>query len=80
MTAFLGGVRLQLAMFRRAWDNLLALITVPLFTIAFLAITRHAGRTDLAAYADPRARPWSPCWAWPSSPPARWSPPIATTV
>ena len=51
MTAFLGGVRLQAAMFRRAWDNLLALITVPLFTIAFLAITRHAGRTDLAAYA-----------------------------
>jgi ABC-2 type transport system permease protein len=50
-TGFVAGARLQLAIFRRGWDSLLALVTVPLFTIAFLAITRHAGRTDLTAYA-----------------------------
>lgn len=50
-TGFVAGVRLQLAIFRRGWDSFLALVTVPLFTIAFLAITRHAGRPDLTAYA-----------------------------
>jgi ABC-2 type transport system permease protein len=48
---FIAGVRLQLAIFQRGWDNFLALVTVPLFTIAFLAITRYAGRSDLTAYA-----------------------------
>jgi ABC-2 type transport system permease protein len=51
MNGFFGGALLQLATFRRGFDNFLALITVPMFTIAFLAITRHAGRPDLAAYA-----------------------------
>jgi ABC-2 type transport system permease protein len=50
-TGFLAGVRLQVTIFRRGWDNFLALVTVPLFTIAFLAITRHAGRPDLTSYA-----------------------------
>jgi ABC-2 type transport system permease protein len=45
------GVRLQLAVFRRGLDSMLALITAPLITIAFMAITRHAGRADLTAYA-----------------------------
>lgn len=48
---FAGGVSLQLATFRRGFDNLLPLVTVPMFTIAFLAITRHAGRADLVPYA-----------------------------
>ena len=50
-TGFVAGVRLQLAIFRRGLDYFLALVTVPLFTIAFLAITRHAGRPDLTSYA-----------------------------
>jgi ABC-2 type transport system permease protein len=40
--------RYQLVVLRRTPDRLLPLATVPLFTAAFLAITQHAGRADLA--------------------------------
>jgi ABC-2 type transport system permease protein len=51
MSAFAAGVRVQLALLRRGWDHFLALVTVPLLTIALLAVTRHAGRPDLTSYA-----------------------------
>lgn len=43
--------RFQLAVLRRSPGDLIALVNAPLFTVMFLAITRHAGRGDLAAYA-----------------------------
>lgn len=43
--------RYQFVVLRRTPDRLLPLATVPLFTAAFLAITQHAGRPDLAANA-----------------------------
>jgi ABC-2 type transport system permease protein len=43
--------RYQLVVLRRTPDRLLPLATVPLFTAAFLAITQHAGRADLAVNA-----------------------------
>ncbi|GAA2843835.1 ABC transporter permease [Crossiella cryophila] len=43
--------RFQLALARRTPDLLHVLVTAPLFTVVFLAISEHAGRRDLAAYA-----------------------------
>lgn len=51
MNAMLAAARLQLATFRRVPGDLLFLVTAPLFTLTFLAIAEHAGRTDLAPYA-----------------------------
>lgn len=51
MSAFTAAARLQLATFRRSAGDLMALVTAPLFTLIFLAIAAHAGRTDLAGYA-----------------------------
>jgi ABC-2 type transport system permease protein len=51
MRALLAAARLEFTLLRGSPDNLLALVTAPLFTIAFLAITRHAGRPDLTGYA-----------------------------
>ena len=43
--------RYQVLFLRRQPGNLLPLVNIPLFTAAFLAITQHARRSDLAAYA-----------------------------
>jgi ABC-2 type transport system permease protein len=43
--------RLQLATFRRSPGDLMVVVTAPMFTVIFLAIAKHAGRTDLAPYA-----------------------------
>jgi ABC-2 type transport system permease protein len=51
MTGLLGAVRLQASLVRRTPGDLLAFVTAPCFTVAFLAITRQAGRTDLTGYA-----------------------------
>lgn len=51
MRAFAAAARLELAALRADPGDLLALVTAPLFTVAFLAITRYAGRTDLTGYA-----------------------------
>lgn len=48
---FLAGAGLQLAVLRRSLPDLMSLLTAPLFTIAFIAIMLHAGRSDLTAYA-----------------------------
>lgn len=51
MNVLVAAARLQLAVFRRTPGDLMALVTAPLFTLIFLAIAQHAGRTDLAPYA-----------------------------
>lgn len=51
MSALAAGARHQLATFRRSAGDLMALVTAPLFTLIFLTIATHAGRTDLAPYA-----------------------------
>ncbi len=45
------GFRLQLLVVRSDPDYVMPLVTVPMFTITFLAIMRHAGREDLSSYA-----------------------------
>ena len=47
MKAFGAGFRLQLWLVRAHPDALIPLLTAPLFTIIFLTIVRHGGRTDL---------------------------------
>jgi ABC-2 type transport system permease protein len=49
--AFSAAFRLQLRLIRSDPDYLMPLVTVPLFTVTFLAVVRHAGRDDLTAYA-----------------------------
>ena len=51
MTAFWAGFRLQLRVVSSDPDYVMPLVTVPMFTITFLAILRHAGREDLTSYA-----------------------------
>lgn len=51
MRTFAAAYRLQLQVIRSDPDFLMPLVTVPLFTIVFLAIVRHAGRADLTEYA-----------------------------
>jgi ABC-2 type transport system permease protein len=46
-----GAFRFELAVLRRSPGDLLVLVNTPLLTVAFLMITRHAGRPDLDAYA-----------------------------
>lgn len=51
MRVFAAAVRLQLRLTRSDPDHMMPLVTVPLFTVTFLAIVRHAGRDDLTGYA-----------------------------
>jgi ABC-2 type transport system permease protein len=51
MRAFLAAFRLQVQVIRSDPDYVMPLVTVPLFTIVFLAIVEHAGRSDLTGYA-----------------------------
>jgi ABC-2 type transport system permease protein len=51
MRAFLAGARIQLRFLRAYPDSLIPFFTAPMFTVIFLMIFRHAGRTDLTAYA-----------------------------
>lgn len=51
MGVLLAAVRFELLVLRRSPNDLMPLINTPLFTVIFLAITRHAGREDLAPYA-----------------------------
>jgi ABC-2 type transport system permease protein len=51
MRAFLAGFRLQLRVVATDPDYVMPLATVPLFTVTFMAIVRHAGRDDLIGYA-----------------------------
>lgn len=51
MSALLAAARLQVATLRRSAGDLMAVVTAPLFTLIFLSIAAHAGRTDLAPYA-----------------------------
>ncbi|GGM89359.1 hypothetical protein GCM10011609_27760 [Lentzea pudingi] len=48
---FWASVRFQLQVLRRSPDYLMAVVTIPLLAIAFLAIMKNAGRADLAPYA-----------------------------
>jgi ABC-2 type transport system permease protein len=48
---FLAGLRFQALILRRSPAELIALLTTPLFTLAFAAIIVHAGQQDLAPYA-----------------------------
>jgi ABC-2 type transport system permease protein len=49
--AFLAGAGIQLRFLRAYPDSLIPFFTAPLFTIIFMMIFRHAGRSDLTAYA-----------------------------
>lgn len=51
MRVLMAAARFQLLHLRGSLDDLMVLVTLPLFTIAFLAITTEAGRADLAPYA-----------------------------
>lgn len=51
MRGFVTGLRLQLRIVATDPDYVMPLVTVPMFTITFLAIMRHAGRDDLTSYA-----------------------------
>lgn len=48
---FVAAGRFELATLRSSPADLMVLLTLPLYTVMFLAITRHAGRADLASYA-----------------------------
>lgn len=50
MRVFAAAFRLQVQVIRSDPDYVMPLVTVPLFTIVFLAIVEHAGRSDLHAY------------------------------
>jgi ABC-2 type transport system permease protein len=45
------GFGFEVRVLRRSFGELIALVTAPMMTLVFLAITRHAGREDLAPYA-----------------------------
>jgi ABC-2 type transport system permease protein len=51
MTTLAAALTFQLRLLRRSPDQLLALVTAPMMTLIFLAISRHAGRADLEPYA-----------------------------
>jgi ABC-2 type transport system permease protein len=51
MRTFVAGFRHQLRVIASDPDYVMPLITVPMFTLTFLAIVRHAGREDLTSYA-----------------------------
>jgi ABC-2 type transport system permease protein len=45
------GFAFEVRVLRRSFGEMVVLVTAPLMTLVFLAITRHAGRDDLAPYA-----------------------------
>lgn len=45
------GFAFEVRVLRRSFGEMVMLVTAPLMTLMFLAITRHAGRDDLAPYA-----------------------------
>lgn len=51
MSGVLTGYRMQLRMFRAYPDSLFPLFMTPLLSVIFLMIVKHAGRSDLTAYA-----------------------------
>jgi ABC-2 type transport system permease protein len=51
MRAFLAGARIQLQFLRAYPDAVIPFFTAPMFTVIFMMIFRHAGRSDLTAYA-----------------------------
>jgi ABC-2 type transport system permease protein len=51
MRLLIAGVRYELAVVRAQPTELTWLFVAPLYTVIFLAIVTHAGRTDLSAYA-----------------------------
>ncbi|HEV3365394.1 MAG TPA: ABC transporter permease [Acidimicrobiia bacterium] len=51
MTGFLTGLRVELVTLTRSPNSLLALATMPLTTLVFLATVIHAGRSDLIGHA-----------------------------
>lgn len=51
ISLFLAAMRFQAQVVRREPDYLMSLVTIPLLTVAFLAIMGNAGRADLAPYA-----------------------------
>lgn len=51
MRVLAAAIRLQLRIIRSDPDYVMPLVTVPLFTVTFLAVVRHAGRDDLTGYA-----------------------------
>ena len=51
MRGISAGGRLQLAFFRHQPDLVFPAIAGPVFTLIFLMVLRHAGRTDLGGYA-----------------------------
>jgi len=51
MGPFLAGARIQLRFLRAYPDSLIPFFTAPMFTVIFLMIFRHVGRSDLTAYA-----------------------------
>ena len=51
MRAFLAGCRIQLQFMTAYPDSLIPFFTAPLFTVIFTMVFKHAGRSDLTAYA-----------------------------
>jgi ABC-2 type transport system permease protein len=49
--ALRAGFIFQTALLRRSFGEMVALVNAPMMTLVFLAITRNAGRDDLAPYA-----------------------------
>jgi len=48
---FWAAVRFQAQIMRRSPEYIMSLVTIPVLSIAFLSIMRHAGREDLVPYA-----------------------------
>ena len=51
LRAVVASLRAQIQMTRRDIEDLLPLLTMPLFTLVFMAVLVHAGRRDLNGYA-----------------------------
>jgi ABC-2 type transport system permease protein len=51
VSVLLAGFVFEVRVLRRSFGEMIALVTAPMMTLVFLAITRHAGREDLAPYA-----------------------------
>lgn len=51
MHGLVTGFAFEVRVLRRSLGEMVVLVTAPMMTLVFLAITRHAGRDDLAPYA-----------------------------
>lgn len=51
VSGLIAGFVFEVRVLRRSFGELVVLVSAPLMTLVFLAITRQAGRTDLAPYA-----------------------------